>query len=64
MARLHPSIIMTTLLLGGLLAAGCGLDPVKLAPAEAPELQVRHARPRAKEDEQDLASQLAGTAKV
>ncbi len=27
---------MTTLLLGGLLAAGCGLDPVKLAPAEAP----------------------------
>ena len=35
-----------------------------LAPAEAPELQVRHARPRAKEDEQDLASQLAGTAKV
>ncbi|MGE6607657.1 catechol 1,2-dioxygenase [Halomonas sp. NPDC076908] len=37
---------------------------VALAPAEAPELQVRHARPRAKEDEQDLASQLAGTAKV
>nr|WP_272946859.1 hypothetical protein [Halomonas sp. A3H3] len=37
---------------------------VALAPAEAPELQVRHARPRAKEDDQDLASQLAGTAKV
>ena len=32
--------------------------------ADAAELQVRHARPRAKEDEQDLASQLAGTAKV
>ncbi|HBP40913.1 MAG: catechol 1,2-dioxygenase [Vreelandella alkaliphila] len=37
---------------------------VALANVEAPELQVRHARPRAKEDEQDLASQLAGTAKV
>ncbi len=37
---------------------------VALAPAEAPELQARPARPRAKEDEQDLASQLAGTAKV
>ncbi len=37
---------------------------VELAKTEAPELQVRHARPRAKEDEQDLASQLAGTAKV
>ncbi|RUR43105.1 catechol 1,2-dioxygenase, partial [Vreelandella populi] len=37
---------------------------VQLAKTEAPELQVRHARPRAKEDEQDLASQLAGTAQV
>ena len=37
---------------------------VELAPTDAAELQVRHARPRAKEDEQDLASQLAGTAKV
>ncbi|WFE70259.1 catechol 1,2-dioxygenase [Halomonas sp. M1] len=37
---------------------------VELAKTEAPELQVRHARPRAKEDEHDLASQLAGTAKV
>lgn len=37
---------------------------IELAKTEAPELQVRHARPRAKEDEHDLASQLAGTAKV
>ncbi|SDK37788.1 catechol 1,2-dioxygenase [Billgrantia gudaonensis] len=37
---------------------------VELARTDAPELQVRHARPRAKEDEQDRASQLAGTAKV
>ena len=37
---------------------------VELAQTDAAELQVRHARPRAKEDEQDLASQLAGTAKV
>ncbi len=37
---------------------------VELARTDAPELQVRHARPRAREDEQDQASQLAGTAKV
>ncbi|MGM0784427.1 MAG: catechol 1,2-dioxygenase [Pseudomonadota bacterium] len=37
---------------------------VELARADAPELQVRHARPRAKEDERDRASQLAGTAQV
>ena len=37
---------------------------VELAQTDAAELQVRHARPRAKEDEHDLASQLAGTAKV
>ena len=37
---------------------------VELAQTDAAELQVRHARPRAKEDDQDLASQLAGTAKV
>lgn len=37
---------------------------VELAKADAPELQVRHKRPRAKEDEQDQSSQLAGTAKV
>ncbi|MBB3184909.1 catechol 1,2-dioxygenase [Halomonas fontilapidosi] len=37
---------------------------VELAKTDAPELQHRHARPRAKEDEQDQHSQLAGTAKV
>ncbi|MFG6667839.1 catechol 1,2-dioxygenase [Halomonas sp. HNIBRBA4712] len=37
---------------------------VELTAAAAPELQTRHIRPRAKEDEQDLASKLAGTAKV
>ncbi|QPL46073.1 catechol 1,2-dioxygenase [Halomonas sp. A40-4] len=37
---------------------------VELATTDALELQVRHARPRAKEDDTDLASQLAGTAKV
>ncbi|TDX27663.1 catechol 1,2-dioxygenase [Modicisalibacter xianhensis] len=37
---------------------------VELAETDAPELQVRHKRPRAKEDEQDQASQLAGTAEV
>jgi len=37
---------------------------IDLAKTDAPELQRRHARPRAKEDEQDQASQLAGTAKV
>ncbi|CAM3531630.1 catechol 1,2-dioxygenase [Halomonas casei] len=37
---------------------------IELASTEAAELQVRHSRPRAKEDKQDLASQLAGTAKV
>lgn len=37
---------------------------VELAKTDAPELQVRHKRPRAKEDEQDQASQLAGTARV
>jgi catechol 1,2-dioxygenase len=36
----------------------------ELARTDAPELQVRHKRPRAKEDEQDQASQLAGTAEV
>ena len=37
---------------------------VALAETDAPELQIRHKRPRAKEDEQDQASQLAGTAEV
>ncbi|MDI5983877.1 catechol 1,2-dioxygenase [Halomonas sp. M4R5S39] len=37
---------------------------VELARTDKPELQTRHARPRAKEDVQDQASQLAGTAKV
>ncbi|WP_163558458.1 catechol 1,2-dioxygenase [Halomonas sp. NO4] len=37
---------------------------VELARTDAPELQVRHKRPRAKDDEQDQASQLAGTAQV
>ena len=37
---------------------------VELARTEVAELQTRHARPRAKEDEQDAASQQAGTAKV
>jgi catechol 1,2-dioxygenase len=37
---------------------------IELAKTEKPELQHRHARPRAKEDEQDQHSQLAGTAKV
>lgn len=37
---------------------------VELAETDAPELQVRHKRPRAKEDEQGQASQLAGTAEV
>ncbi|MBF8222974.1 catechol 1,2-dioxygenase [Halomonas sp. 328] len=37
---------------------------IELARTEKPELQVRHARPRAKEDAQDQASQLAGTARV
>ncbi|MDN3521983.1 catechol 1,2-dioxygenase [Halomonas ramblicola] len=37
---------------------------IELARTEAPELQVRHKRPRAKEDEQDQASRLAGAAKV
>ncbi|MCE8035463.1 catechol 1,2-dioxygenase [Halomonas sp. MCCC 1A11057] len=37
---------------------------VELARTEAPELQVRHKRPRALEDAEDQASQLAGTAEV
>ncbi|WP_136254121.1 catechol 1,2-dioxygenase [Onishia niordana] len=37
---------------------------VALSTTDATELQVRHKRPRAKEDEQDQASQQAGTAKV
>ncbi|PSJ23076.1 catechol 1,2-dioxygenase [Halomonas sp. ND22Bw] len=37
---------------------------VALSPTDAAELQVRHKRPRAKEDEQDQASQQAGTAQV
>ncbi|WP_251307953.1 catechol 1,2-dioxygenase [Halomonas sp. NCCP-2165] len=37
---------------------------IELSRTEAAELQVRHARPRAKEDAQDQASQLAGTARV
>jgi len=37
---------------------------IELDKTEAPELQVRHKRPRAKEDAQDQASQLAGTAEV
>ncbi|SFU67533.1 catechol 1,2-dioxygenase, partial [Halomonas korlensis] len=37
---------------------------IELARTEAPELQHRHARPRAKEDAQDQHSQLAGSAKV
>ena len=37
---------------------------VELSKTDKAELQTRHARPRAKEDEQDQASQLAGTAKV
>ena len=37
---------------------------IELARTDDPELQHRHKRPRAKEDEQDQASQLAGTAKV
>ena len=37
---------------------------VELSRADAAELQMRHARPRAKEDEQDQHSQLASTAKV
>ncbi|MGP9568830.1 catechol 1,2-dioxygenase [Halomonas sp. AOP5-B2-8] len=37
---------------------------VELAKTEALELQVRHVRPRAKEDEQDLASPPAGTTKI
>lgn len=37
---------------------------IVLTATDDPELQHRHARPRAKEDEQDKASQLAGTAKV
>ncbi|MCG7602244.1 catechol 1,2-dioxygenase, partial [Halomonas sp. McH1-25] len=37
---------------------------VELARTDAPELQVRHKRPRALEDAQDQASQLAGTAEV
>ncbi|MCE9664618.1 catechol 1,2-dioxygenase [Halomonas sp. M5N1S17] len=37
---------------------------VELARTDAPELQVRHKRPRAKEDAQDQHSQLAATAKV
>ncbi|ATJ82502.1 catechol 1,2-dioxygenase [Halomonas beimenensis] len=37
---------------------------IELARTDDPELQHRHKRPRAKEDEQDRASQQAGTAKV
>lgn len=37
---------------------------VELSPTDVLDLQARHARPRANENEQDLASQLAGTAKV
>ncbi|AXY44088.1 catechol 1,2-dioxygenase [Halomonas sp. JS92-SW72] len=37
---------------------------IELAKTDVAELQTRHARPRAKEDEQDQHSQLAGTAKV
>ena len=37
---------------------------VELAKTDKAELQHRHARPRAKEDEQSEASRLAGTAKV
>ncbi|WP_431025148.1 catechol 1,2-dioxygenase [Halomonas sp. H5] len=37
---------------------------VELAGTDRLELQTRHGRPRAKEDEQDAGSQLAGTAKV
>ncbi|SPJ32201.1 catechol 1,2-dioxygenase [Kushneria phyllosphaerae] len=37
---------------------------IDLSPTEEVELQTRHARPRAKENAHDLASQLAGTAKV
>lgn len=37
---------------------------IKLHKTDKPELQTRHARPRAKENEQDQASQLAGTAQV
>ncbi|MDR5905291.1 catechol 1,2-dioxygenase [Franzmannia qiaohouensis] len=37
---------------------------VELAKTDKPELQARHARARAKEDEQDQHSQLASTAKV
>ncbi|MBB3331372.1 catechol 1,2-dioxygenase [Halomonas campaniensis] len=37
---------------------------IELARTDVAELQTRHARPRAKEDEQDQHSQLAGTAKV
>lgn len=37
---------------------------IELAKTEELELQVRHKRPRAKEGEQDQASQLAGSAKV
>ncbi|UYG09230.1 catechol 1,2-dioxygenase [Halomonas sp. M4R1S46] len=37
---------------------------IELARTDDPELQHRHKRPRAKEDEQDQASQQAGTARV
>ncbi|MDI5935936.1 catechol 1,2-dioxygenase [Halomonas kalidii] len=37
---------------------------IELARTDKPELQTRHARPRAKEDEQDASSQLAATARV
>ncbi|WP_353981069.1 catechol 1,2-dioxygenase [Salinicola endophyticus] len=37
---------------------------IELAPTDEAALQTRHARPRAKESADDLASQLAGTAKV
>ncbi|WP_030070753.1 catechol 1,2-dioxygenase [Halomonas alkaliantarctica] len=37
---------------------------IELNKTDAAELQTRHARPRAKENEADQASQLAGTAKV
>ncbi len=37
---------------------------IELSKTDAPELQHRHKRPRAKEDEQDQASQQAATAKV
>lgn len=37
---------------------------VELARTDKPELQARHARPRAREDEQDAGSQLAETAWV